>query len=222
MILAAPQLAALNWLEHGFGTSLSADWPPEPDYVNLRQIHSDVVVTVSGDQVQGMLGEGDALVTRQPGIWIGVRTADCAPLILADPAHQAVGVVHAGWRGTVNLIVRRTLERMAAEFGTRPGEVLGAIGPTIGACCYEVGADVAHQFAPWWTERADLRGGGAHACVDIPATLQRQMTSAGVDPANIATVGGCTRCGAAGRYHSFRRDGAAAGRMVSAVCIRQP
>ncbi len=222
MILAAPHLATLNWLEHGFGTSLSADWPPEPDYVNLRQIHSDVVVTVSGDQVQGMLGEGDGLVTRQPGIWIGVRTADCAPVLLADPAHQAVGVVHAGWRGTVNLIVSRTLERMATEFGTRPGDVLAAVGPTIGACCYEVGADVARQFAPWWPERADLQGGGSQACVDIPATLQLQLTGAGVDPANIATVGGCTRCGATGRFHSFRRDGVAAGRMVSAVCIRRP
>lgn len=212
MILAAPQLAALNWLEHGFGTSLSTDWPPEPDYVNLCQIHSDVVVMVSGGQTQGVLGEGDALVSRQPGIWMGVRTADCAPVILADPLHQAVGVVHAGWRGTVNLIVSRTLERMAAEFGTRPGDVMAAIGPAIGACCYEVGADVARQFAPWWAERADLR-------VDIPATIQRQLTAAGVDPANIGRVGGCTRC-SSGRFHSFRRDGAAAGRMVSAVCIR--
>ena len=161
------------------------------------------------------------MVSRQPGLWIGVRTADCAPLILADPALQAVAVVHAGWRGTVNLIVCRTLERMAAEFGARPADMLAAIGPAIGACCYEVGADVARQFAPWWAERADLRGGGGgHAHVDIPATLRRQLTAAGLDPANISTVGGCTRCGSPGRYHSFRRDGVAAGRMISAVRIR--
>lgn len=216
MILTAPPLAALSWLDHGFGTRLSTDWPPDPNYVNLRQIHSDVVVTVSRDQVEGVLGEGDALVSRQPGIWMGVRTADCVPLILADPLHQAVGVVHAGWRGTVNRIATRTLERMAAEFGTRPADVIAAVGPAIGPCCYQVGADVARQFAPWW---ADLRESDSQAHVDITATLQRQLTADGVQPAHISMVGSCTRCGSSGRYHSFRRDGAAAGRMISAVRI---
>ena len=214
VIVQSPLLAALDWLEHGFGTRLSPNWPPE-GYVNLRQIHSDIVVVVAAEGA-GAMGHGDAIVSNRPGPWTGVRTADCAPLILADPRHRAAAVVHAGWRGTVHQIALRALDRMAAEFGTRPEEAVAAIGPAIGACCYEVGADVARQFAPWWPERTDLDG---QTYVDVAETLRRQLLAAGVRAAYLGVTGECTRCGGAGRYHSFRRDGAAAGRMVSAFRI---
>ena len=214
MIVQSPQLAALEWLDHGFGTRHSPDWPPA-GYVSLHQIHSDIVMRV-GAGVQGRLGEGDALVSNKPGLWIGVRTADCAPLILADPPHRAAAVVHAGWRGTVSQIAGRALERMAAEFATRPEDVIAAIGPAIGACCYQVRADVARQFAAWWPERTDLNG---QTHIDLAGTLRRQLLLAGVEAANLSVTADCTRCGSDGRYHSFRRDGAAAGRMVSAFRI---
>src|SRR5262245_50833031 len=110
MILQSPQLAALDWLEHGFGTRLSTDWPPVASYVNLRQIHSGIVFRAEQD-ASGVLGEVDGLVTNQPGLWLGVRTADCAPIILVDSIHRAVAVVHAGWRGAVSSILERAVER---------------------------------------------------------------------------------------------------------------
>lgn len=219
MILRSPQLAALGWLDHGFGTRLAPpDWP-DRHYVNLRQIHSDVVMRAGGEACSpsGVLGEGDGLVTNQPELWLGIRTADCAPVILADQAHRAAAVVHAGWRGTVNSILARTLERMKADFGTRPQDLVAAIGPTIGPCCFEVGEEVARQFIPWWPERTDLDSG--RAMIDLAGTLRLQLTAAGLEPVNVAAIGECTRC-QAGRYHSFRRDREASGRMVSAVRIR--
>jgi len=206
MILRAANLSALKWLEHGFGTRLSVDWPPEP-YANLRQVHSDIVVS-AGAEACGFLGDGDGLVTATPGLWIGVRTADCAPVILADPVRRAVAVIHAGWRGTVGMIVARAVARMGAEFGSRAADLVGAVGPTIGPCCYEVGPEVARQFAPWWPDAGDH--------VDIGGTLRLQLTELGLE--QIEVTGGCTRCGS-DRYHSFRRDGAASGRMISAVQV---
>ena len=215
MILQASQLTALDWLEHGFGTSLSLNWPPDPGYVNLQQTHSNIVIeAVQG--AQGVLGEGDGLITNQPGIWIGVRSADCAPLILADPVHRAVAAVHAGWRGTVGGIAVRSIERMRDSFGTSPGDVVAAVGPAIAPCCFEVGAEVAREFKPWWPERTDL---DRKTMIDMPGTLFRQLIAAGLTAAKIDVNPACTRCGV-DRLHSFRRDREAAGRMVSAVRIR--
>ena len=214
MILQASHLAALDWLEHGFGTRLSQHWPPDPGYANLQQTHSNIVVeAVQG--AQGVLGEGDGLVTGKPGTWIGVRTADCAPLILADPVHRAVGVVHAGWRGTVSGIAVQAVARMQELFGTAPGDLVAAVGPAISLCCFEVGPEVANEFKPWWPERNDL---DRKTKIDVSRTLERQLISAGLMAAKIQLMPECTRCGA-DRFHSFRRDREASGRMVSAVRI---
>ena len=148
MILRAANLSALEWLEHGFGTRLSVDWPPEP-YANLRQVHSDIVVS-AGAEACGILGDGDGLVTATPGLWIGVRTADCAPVILADPVRRAVAVIHAGWRGTVGMIVARAVARMGAEFGRARRIWLGRSGRRLGRA--------AMRWVRRW--RGNLRLGG--------------------------------------------------------------
>ncbi len=216
VILRSPRLAALEWLEHGFGTRLATNWPPEPGYVNLRQIHSAIVVNVSAG-ASGMSGEGDGLITRAPEQWLGVRTADCASVILADRRLRAIAVVHAGWRGTVAGILEHTIDRMGSDFGSRPAELVAAIGPAIGPCCFEVGEEVARHFAAWWPERTDL---DRKTRVDLAGTLARQLLAAGVSGASIERVGECTHCGTE-RYHSFRRDREASGRMVAAVRIRR-
>jgi len=212
-VLQAANLASLPWLEHGFGTRYCS--PAPADYAQLRQTHSDVVVTAPGGAT-GVLGEGDALITTAPGVWIGIRTADCAPLILADPVRRAVAVVHAGWRGTVNGIAMRAVERLAAQAGSRPQDLVAAVGPAIGHCCLELGPEVTPHFAPWWPERSDL---GGRVYLDLAATIQRQLESAGLPPRNVHLASACTRCDEA-RFHSYRRDGAAAGRMVTAARIR--
>jgi YfiH family protein len=216
VILRSPRLDEFEWLDHGFGTRLSEGWLSSEQYVHLRQIHSDIVVRA--DQAAGgQLGEGDAMVTAEPGVWLGVRTADCAPVLMADPVRRAAAVVHAGWRGTVESIVVRAIERLHHDFGSEAADLVAVVGPSIGECCFEVGAEVAVQFTPWWPERSDLN---RRTRIDLPATLARQLSGANLKAGNISIVGKCTQCDP-NLFHSFRRDREAAGRMVSAVRIRE-
>src|SRR5205814_9787072 len=131
-------LAQVSWVEHGFGTRQSN--LDQTTMARLNQIHSAEVLLAN---VVGNLGEGDALVTREPGLGVSIRTADCFPILLADPVSRSVAAVHAGWRGTAASVVRASLSRMQSEFRTDPRDVYAAIGPGIGPCCYEVGLDVA-------------------------------------------------------------------------------
>ena len=169
---------------------------------SLKQIHSGIVLL--GEQI-GSAGEGDALVTALSGVPVSVRTADCYPILLADNRNRAVAAVHAGWRGTAARIVIRTLEEMHRLYGTAAVDVYAGIGPGIGECCYEVGADVARQF------------GMEHAgTIDLAAINRRQLLDAGVAEHRIDVLGGCTKCDAR-LFHSYRRDQLAAGRMVSYI-----
>jgi len=171
---------------------------------SLKQIHSDISFTAENP---GCVGEGDALVTRVPGVVVSVRTADCFPILLADPQAQAVAAVHAGWRGTAAGVVRASLSRMHDEFGTEPENVYAAIGPGIGRCCYEVGADVALQFG--------LREAGK---LDLAVENRNQLIAAGLQPERIEQVGGCTFCHPA-QFFSWRRDHDPSGRMISFIRV---
>ena len=116
--------------------------------VALRQIHSDIVHLIdAADFPQGeQAANGDALITREPGVLLTIQTADCIPILLADTKQRAVAAIHSGWRGTAQRIAEKTLGRMQMEFGTRPQDVLAALGPGIGGCCYEVGHEVVKEF----------------------------------------------------------------------------
>ncbi len=169
---------------------------------SLQQIHSGIVLR--GERI-GCAGEGDALVTAREGVPVSVRTADCYPILLADERNHAVAAVHAGWRGTAAQIVIRALEEMQRLYGTSAADVHAAIGPGIGGCCYEVGVEVARQFG---MEQAGR--------IDLAAINRRQLLDAGVAERRIDVLGGCTQCDAH-LFHSYRRDRAAAGRMVSYI-----
>jgi polyphenol oxidase len=211
--MRAQSLEELPWLEHGFGTRSSSDWPNDSSVATLRQIHSDKVLVAEGP---GCLGEADALICTRPGVYLSIRTADCLPILIADPTHRAIAAVHAGWRGTVIEIVPKTLSAMRENFGTRPEDAVVVVGPGIGGCCFEVGPEVATQFAPFFPERQDLSG---HARIDLAETTLRQLRRKGVTAGQLATSGGCTVC-RPDLFHSFRRDRDAAGRMVTAIRIR--
>src|SRR5579884_2157760 len=142
------------WLDHGFGTRTSENWPPSP-LATVKQIHSDRVLTVA-HSIAGKVGEGDALVTSAPSAWIGVRTADCLPILFVDQNNHAVAAVHAGWRGTVGQSAQKTLGEMTRQSNTAPQDVWAALGPCIGPCCFEVGPEVAVQFERFFQERTDL------------------------------------------------------------------
>ena len=200
------ELDALPWLIHGFGTRQS-DIPGRfANLATVKQIHSAICVAAEGRC--GVLGEGDALLEDQPGSAIAIKTADCIPILLVDQRHRAVAAVHAGWRGTVARIAARAVEAMRQRFGAEPRDLHAAIGPGIGKCCYEVGAEVAAEFG----ER-----GRTH--ISLPDANRSQLLEAGVTPERIYASNLCTMC-LAEEFHSFRRDGEAAGRLYSFAGIR--
>jgi hypothetical protein len=205
-------LEEIPWLEHGFGTQFSLDWPDSTSLATIKQVHSDKVLIAD---CAGALGEGDAVISNQPGITLSVRTADCLPILMADTRKRAIAAVHAGWRGTLLEILPKTLHAMAGQFGTRPEDLAIAIGPGIGACCFEVGPEVAIQFARLFPERNDL---DRRMKIDLVETNLRLLGRNGGSLRQIATSGLCTCCG--DRFHSYRRDRDAAGRMVSAIRLR--
>jgi len=199
------ELDEFDWLLHGFGTR-QADIPGRFERLaTLQQVHSAECVAGAGRG--GVLGTGDALLENTPGAVVAVKTADCIPLLLVDPGHRAVAAVHAGWRGTVAGIPRSAVAALGAQFGSRTGDLHAAIGPAIGKCCYEVGPEVAARF-----------GVDGRAHIDLAETVRRQLEAAGVGGQRIYMSGLCTQC-RAGEFHSFRRDGAAAGRLYSFVGI---
>jgi YfiH family protein len=213
-VLRVASLEAFSWLEHGFGTKNCHNWPPEVERATLKQIHSTRAMVA---RHAGILGEGDALVTGQPGLFVTVKTADCTPVLLVDAKRRVVAAIHAGWRGTAGNIVSTTIDTMVSEFHTNPGDVWAAIGPAIGKCCYEVGGDVARQFTRWLPE---LAGAGDGTLLDVAEVNRRQLMLAGIPDSQIAaSVGQCTRCEAA-LLHSFRRDKDLAGRMYSGIRIQ--
>jgi YfiH family protein len=196
----SPLLNQFAWLDHGFGGRHAGAWPPEPAAA-LAQVHGATVLTAT---TPGAQGEGDALLTAHSGIYLTVRTADCLPLLMADARQRKVAAVHAGWRGTVARVAARTVETLGGD----PADVWVAVGPGIGACCFEVGPEVAREF-----------GATGRCMIDLFAHNLQQLLEIGVPAAQIAGQAPCTMCTPA-HFHSFRRDKQDAGRMHAAIALR--
>lgn len=196
-------------VEHLFGTAWSH---PDGPCLRLKQVHSARII----DAAQWREGlEADALATATPGLRLAVRTADCVPLLLCDPSAPAVAAVHAGWRGTAHGIAPEAVRFLRTHYGSEPRNLIAALGPAIGGCCYEVGPEVAHQFRDLFPERNDLHG---QTTIDLREALRRQLVRAGLSPSRIDVSTACTRCGG-GEFHSYRRDGHRAGRMLSFIAL---
>jgi YfiH family protein len=206
-IYRVPELDAFPWLIHGFGTR-HCDIPAQfANLATLQQVHSATCVAAEGRG--GILGQGDALLEDRAGAVIAIKTADCIPILLVDERHRAVAAVHAGWRGTVAGIAAGAVEAMRRRFGTGAADIHAAIGPGIGKCCYQVGPEVAVQFG---------QQGRVH--IDLPAANRARLLEAGVTPGRIYASNLCTMCQAE-EFHSFRRDGEAAGRLYSFAGITE-
>jgi len=201
-MITAPNFEGIEGLVHGFG--LRSSTYPEP-IVTAKQIHSAVVQ----DAAAGPLGDGDALISDREGVVVGVKTADCVPILLVDPGTRAVAAIHAGWRGTAENIAAAAVSALAVRWNIRPENLRAAIGPSIGVCCYEVGPEVARRFGITVPNPVHL---------DLRAINEKQLVAAGV--ANIWKCGECTFC-ASDRFYSFRRERDRAGRMTSFVGWRK-
>ena len=205
-------------VEHGFGLR---DQPEPPGCLRPRQVHG-VAIAAAGDCRRDPPPEADGVVADAPGLTVAVVTADCVPVLLAAEGGAAVAAVHAGWRGLAAGVVAQgvdALRRKAA--GAR---VRAVVGPHIGPCCYEVDAPVLDALAARFgaldaVTRATRPG---HATVDLGALALRALVAAGLAAEDVAAVdGACTRCDAI-RFHSYRRDGPRAGRLVHFISTGSP
>lgn len=184
------------------------------------QVHGAAVHVVrDGDHPeQSRDGQSDALVAAVAGAAVGVRVADCVPVLIGDPKSGAVAAVHAGWRGVVAGVVGASVDALSA-LGVDPSNAIAAIGPSIGPCCFEVGEDVASSIAEASGDGIVLRRGPQKPHVDLWRAVERQLHRAGIT--TIDTLGACTMCEPE-KWFSFRRDGAKSGRMLAVIVARKP
>ncbi len=189
-------------------------------FVTASQTHSDHVHIVTKKESRGWrdmedaVADCDALVTDQKGVMLCILTADCVPILLCDPVKKVVAAVHAGWRGTEAKIVAKTVGKMKEAFGCNPSDIVAGIGPAIGACCYEVGEDVAKHFR----DRPDVleeKEGGKYM-LNLPLENRLQLMGAGVPQAQIDQSGICTAC-ESDSYFSYRKEQGCSGRFMSLI-----
>ncbi len=212
--------------------------------LTLRQIHSTLVRVVDRRTAAGL--KGDVLLTNHSGLLLGIKTADCLPVLLVDPLRQAVAAIHAGWRGIARRVVEKAVGEMRRQFGSSPQEVRAAIGPGIQACCFEVGPEVLDEFATQFVDAdrycrrdapnpaltmipkqlmdgrsnallGDPAGAGGH--IDLAEAVRSQLVAAGTRSAHIYNSGQCTACEPS-LFYSYRREKEAAGRMMAVVGLR--
>ncbi len=188
-----------------------------------RQVHGDVCLDADGAASGGLVGTGDALVTRQRARPLAVFTADCVPLIVVDPERPALAVAHAGWRGTVRGIAGRLVTALVERAGARPERLHAAIGPSIGPCCYEVDEPVVGPLraafpAVWdhWV-RSGAPGRQGHWWLDLWAANADQLAAAGVRADAIWSSRLCTGC-RRDLFFSYRKEGLA-GRLATLAML---
>jgi polyphenol oxidase len=214
-------------------------WP----LVTLRQVHSDIIHFVDSSAESRRVGDG--LISAVPGLLLGIQTADCLPILLVDPKRRAVGVFHAGWRGTMKRIIEKGVGEMRRWFGSRPRDLKAAIGPGIHGCCYEVGVEVREKFESQFAYAAELfreveqsdpvrekypllfltaRPPGHSVFpkkifLDLVEANRQQLRAVGVPANSIEASPLCTNC-RPDLLFSYRAEKGTTGRMMGVVGIR--
>jgi YfiH family protein len=271
-LLQIPAFSKLPWLIHAFSTRPGGISPAENEKVlnlgftdwdthenvqenrrrlqkaagaeglpliTLKQIHSDVIHVFDSPTDPC---SGDASITNHPGLLLAIQTADCVPILLVDPKKRAIAAIHAGWRGTLARIATKAIGKMQMHFGTNARDLLAAIGPSIGPCCYEVGTEVATQFLSQFADAPayfdEFRTGDepnpiqwlnmmppGHqppprgVLLDLRKANRSQLLAGGLRPQNIHTIDLCTACNPTLLF-SYRKQGPQSGRLMSAIALR--
>lgn len=191
------------------------------------QVHGDTVRAITTADVKGDLYgklhyEADGMMTAIPGVALVVFSADCIPVLLYDPVRRVIAAVHSGWRGTAAGIVTRAVEQMGQVYGCRPENILAAIGPGIGPCCFETHEDVPNAMMAAVASPAlpfiKIKENGKFS-VDLKGINAKRLELAGLDPANIAVCRDCTAC-MEEKYWSHRRQGTERGSMAAVIELR--
>ncbi len=199
----------------------------DQSFVFSKQVHKTDVYQVNEtfdpnvDQVQ--IKAVDGLITNAPNFALHTVYADCVPIFIVDPVNKAVGVAHAGWRGTVNRIAQSLLEAMTDSYGTTPETCLAGIGPSIGPCCFEVGKEVTYTFIkafgnkPFYLERST----GTKDYIDLWKTNAYILEELGIPSDAIICAEMCTCCNPE-YFYSYRRDQGVTGRMAGIIKVNSP
>jgi YfiH family protein len=200
-----------------------------PDLLTFGcQVHGSNVSVVTGDLIgsgagdhDSAIADTDAMVTNIPDVPLVVLVADCCPVAFFDPVGGAIGIAHAGWRGTVAGIAAAAINTMTAEFGTNPADIIAGIGPSIGPCCYQVGEEVVGRFRAEYADLNDLvfdRTRGKKPYFDLWHANRLILNGAGVQDSNIETAGLCTVCHKE-TFFSHRADSGNTGRFGALIML---
>lgn len=206
-----------NVAENRRRVAAAAGFDPERLQVT-RHVHGTAVWIVGDPRPEP--AEFDGLVTDRAGDTLGAFAADCIPLVFADPVRGVAAAAHAGWRGTVAGVAVNVVRAMAARFGSRPGDVRVALGPSIGPCCFEVGPEVTQAFrAALGPVPGLVVPGPRKEHIDLRVATRVLLEREGVRPEHIDDRPPCTRCDEA-RFFSFRRDGQEGGVHMGFIGLR--
>lgn len=204
----------------GFRKELSVSCESDAgQFVFPRQTHSDRVVVVTSENFQNTIDDTDALITNERGLFICVQTADCVPILLFDPEKKVVAAIHAGWKGTISKIAKKTVLQMTEKFGCDPSDIVAGIGPSIHMHAYEVGPEVVEAVEASFNNspallKPSLNEGKAY--FDLWEANQTVLMESGIPEENIEVMGLCS-FEQADLFYSARRDGIDTGRMVSGI-----
>jgi len=189
----------------------------EGKIVTMQQVHGDNLIEVTDKKLKEA-GAADAMVTAENGVYLGVLTADCVPLLFIAPKQRLAAAVHAGWRGTLAGIAAETVEFFSRRYGVGASDLEVALGPSIGVCCYEVNDDVATPLMKKWgaltTPSIAMRDGKSH--INLSRLNRDILRAAGVPGTQLFQIGPCTGC-AAEDFFSCRRAGGETGRQIGVV-----
>ena len=236
-VLRSPTLTRAGF-DHGFGMRLSTPVDLPGNVHILKQVHGErIVVLTAGRRAPGAehgenpdlvvrdlpeepfrFDEGDALVTDIPEVPLGIRTADCLPILVGDPSTGAVAAIHCGWRSLALGLAAKGTRALLKLTGSKPGGLVAALGPSIGPCCYEVGKDVQKTLCPGSGAEGPCQRRGNGLYLDLASGAKNQLLAVGIPPGSIERIPGCTSCDE-DRFWSWRarKDGE---RMVSFIKAR--
>ena len=196
---------------------------PTMNFIVANQTHSSNIEIIKSQESRGwrsqedVIKDCDALLTNKKGTMLTILTADCVPILLFDPKHGVIGAVHAGWRGTEQEILFKTVKKMQKEFGSNPQDIIAGVAPSIGRCCYEVGEEVAKHFfndSNSYTQKEDK------FMLDLPYINKMQLLKVGLTEENIEMSGICTACEVED-YFSYRKEQGCSGRFMSMIGLKR-
>ena len=183
--------------------------------ITVNQVHGDIIYHVKNnikgkDNWNGIV-EADAIITDNSNIIIGVRTADCVPILLFDPVSKAFAAIHAGWKGTYLGLPSKTVREMKNKFNSKPENIIAAIGPAIGSCCYEVDQELANKF--------NIFTNSKKCYLDLAGINKKNLIDNKLKKENIDLINKCTKCNHK-LFFSYRKQGSTSGRQMAVINYR--